>query len=160
MFDSLRAGQTTIDLLGLGGAPAPRADGNQTETGMQIEGMNHFTIVARDLETTRRFYTDVLGLEEGPRPPLPFDGAWFYLGGTAVLHAIGRDQAPDPRGGVLDHMAFSATDLARTLGELKARSIEYELIRQVGSGTWQVFFYDPNGAKIELDFVPEESPDA
>jgi hypothetical protein len=39
---------------------------------MQVEGMNHFTILAEDLEATRRFYRDILGLREGYRPPLGF----------------------------------------------------------------------------------------
>jgi hypothetical protein len=32
------------------------------------------------------------------------------------------------------------------------------LVHQVGSGVWQLFFHDPNGAKIELDFDPAEAP--
>jgi hypothetical protein len=31
-------------------------------------------------------------------------------------------------------------------------------VHQVGSNVWQVFFHDPNGAKIELDFAPDEAP--
>ncbi len=47
---------------------------------MAVTGMNHFTIIARDLEETRRFYSDVIGLAEGFRPDLGFPGAWFYVG--------------------------------------------------------------------------------
>ena len=32
--------------------------------------MNHFTVLAKDLAETRAFYVEVLGLAEGPRPPL------------------------------------------------------------------------------------------
>jgi hypothetical protein len=35
---------------------------------------------------------------------------------------------------------------------LKARNMQYTCRRQVSSGTWQVFFNDPNGARVELDF--------
>jgi hypothetical protein len=43
------------------------------------------------------------------------------------------------------------------LAALDARKIEYLCRQQKGLGTWQVFFHDPNGAKVELDFAPEES---
>jgi hypothetical protein len=38
-----------------------------------------------------------------------------------------------------------------------AAQIPYDLRRQVGAGTWQLFSLDPNGAKVELDFDPSES---
>lgn len=127
---------------------------------MNVTGMNHFTILADDLEKTREFYSNVVGLQEGYRPPLGFPGAWFYLGESAILHVIERKPLPDASGGVFDHMAFSATDLAGTLQKLKSLEIGYDLIHQVGSEVWQVFFFDPNGAKIELDFAPHERPGA
>ena len=124
---------------------------------MSIVGMNHFTVLAKDLGATREFYIGVMGLAEGPRPDLGFPGAWLYAGYQAVLHIIaGRALPSDPRG-VLDHMAFSARDLPATVGRLKARGISYDLRRQAESGTWQLFCFDPNGARVELDFDPGES---
>lgn len=125
---------------------------------IELSGMNHFTVLAEDLEVTCAFYRNVLGLHEGYRPPLPFPGAWFYRGDHALLHIIGGATMPEPRAGVLDHMAFSATDLRATVEHLKAKGVAYELIHQVGSKVWQVFLHDPNGAKIELDFAPHERP--
>jgi len=125
---------------------------------MNLHAMNHLTILAEDLERTRTFYSEILGLREGYRPPLDFPGAWFYIGTQAVLHVIARKPLPEPRAGVLDHMAFSGRDLRATLAWLDKNGIEYEVIQQVGSRIWQVFFHDPNGAKIELDFAPEETP--
>ena len=123
---------------------------------MSIVGMNHFTVLAKDLGATREFYIGVMGLAEGPRPDLGFPGAWLYAGDQAVLHIIaGRALPSDPRG-VLDHMAFSAKDLPATVGRLKTRGISYDLRRQAESGTWQLFCFDPNGARVELDFDPAE----
>jgi len=123
---------------------------------MSILGMNHFTVLAKDLAATRDFYIGVMGLADGPRPDLGFPGAWLYAGDQAVLHIIaGRALPSDPRG-VLDHMAFSAKDLPATVGRLKARGISYDLRRQAESGTWQLFCFDPNGARVELDFDPAE----
>jgi predicted enzyme related to lactoylglutathione lyase len=85
--------------------------------------MNHFTVLARDLEATKDFYLGVLGLTDGYRPNLGFPGAWLYAGNTAVLHIIaGRELPADPQG-VLDHMAFSANDLPWVVRRSKARGL-------------------------------------
>jgi catechol 2,3-dioxygenase-like lactoylglutathione lyase family enzyme len=124
---------------------------------MTTTGINHFTILTDDVPRTAHFYEDLLGLTDGPRPPLGFPGAWLYAGSQAVLHVVGGSSRDELKAGVIDHMAFSATGLPATLARLDARSIEYLCRQQEGSGVWQVFFHDPNGAKVELDFAPEES---
>lgn len=126
---------------------------------MPVVGMNHFTVLAKDLEATKDFYPGVLGLVEGYRPNLGFPGAWLYVGDAAVLHIVtGRALPPDPRG-VIDHMAFSAVGLAATVRSLDARGIRYDLRRQRDSGVWQLFCFDPNGARVEMDFeAGEPSP--
>jgi len=58
--------------------------------------LNHFTIRTIDLEATRRFYADLLGLTVGPRPAFPFPGLWMYRGdhadvANAVVHVIHLD---------------------------------------------------------------------
>jgi catechol 2,3-dioxygenase-like lactoylglutathione lyase family enzyme len=124
---------------------------------MTATGMNHFTILTDDVSRTTDFYRDLLGLTEGYRPQLGFPGVWLYTGGTAVLHVIGGKTRDQLKPGVIDHMAFSATGLADALTKLDARGIEHECRRQRESGVWQVFFFDPNGARVELDFAPEET---
>jgi catechol 2,3-dioxygenase-like lactoylglutathione lyase family enzyme len=124
---------------------------------MAIEGMNHFTILTDDLSATVAFYHDVLGLEAGARPNFEFPGAWLYANGAPILHIIGGRPKSDLKAGVIDHMAFSAQGLATVLATLKSRKMEHICRRQVGSGTWQVFFFDPNGARVELDFDASES---
>jgi len=118
--------------------------------------MNHFTILTDDVTGTVDFYRDLLGLVEGWRPPLAFPGAWLYAGDDAILHVVGGRPRDELKAGVIDHMAFSATDLSDTLAMLTSRSIEHTCRRQAGSGTWQVFFHDPNGARVELDFAADE----
>jgi hypothetical protein len=54
-------------------------------------------------------------------------------------------------------MAFTATGLKDHLARLDAAHVKYIVRRQRGSDTWQVFFDDPNGAKVELDFDPAEA---
>jgi catechol 2,3-dioxygenase-like lactoylglutathione lyase family enzyme len=126
---------------------------------MPVTEMNHFTVLTDDLERTRAFYVELLGLHEGSRPPLGFPGAWLYAGERPVLHVIAGRALPDERRGVLDHMAFSATDLAGVTRRLEAAGISYDLRRQPESNLWQLFLSDPNGARVELDFAPTETVD-
>jgi catechol 2,3-dioxygenase-like lactoylglutathione lyase family enzyme len=123
-----------------------------------IVGMNHFTIVAEDERTTLDFYVGLLGMTVGPRPDLGFPGAWLYAGGPqAVLHMYFDRPVPTQRAGVIDHMAFTATDLRAVTARFDESGTKYDLRRQVGAGTWQLFTYDPNGAKVELDFDAAET---
>ena len=89
---------------------------------MPLGGLQHYTIEPQDLERTKNFYVDVLGLEIGDRPPLDFPGYWLYSGGQATVHLMGTRK---PREGIivrgtekkyedtgrLDHIAFAATDV-------------------------------------------------
>ena len=123
-----------------------------------IVGMNHFTIVAEDERKTLDFYVGLLGLNVGHRPDLGFAGAWLYAGGPqAVLHMYFERPMPAIRTGVIDHLAFSATGLKAVKARFDEAGVAYDLRRQPGAGTWQLFSTDPNGAKVELDFDPSET---
>jgi catechol 2,3-dioxygenase-like lactoylglutathione lyase family enzyme len=124
---------------------------------MSITAMNHFTVLTDDLDATRAFYIDLLGLREGFRPDLGFPGAWLYAGEHAVLHVIAGRALPSPRRGVIDHMAFSARDLRAVAAGLAERGIAYDLRRMPTTGGWQLFCSDPSGARVELDFEPGEA---
>jgi len=125
-----------------------------------IVGMNHFTILADDRQATLDFYCGLLGLTEGHRPDLGFPGAWLYAGGPqAVLHIVFGRPLPTSRAGVIDHMAFSATGLKAVKARFEDRGVKFDLRRQAGSGLWQLFSFDPNGARVELDFDAAETLD-
>ena len=65
---------------------------------------------------------------------------------------------PSLRTGVIDHMAFTSTGLKEMKAKLDAAGLKFRLQQQAGVGTWQLFVNDPNGAKVELDFDPSETP--
>ena len=123
---------------------------------------NHFTILTDDLPTTLDFYAEFLALRPGRRPPFTFPGAWLYAegGNDPILHIVaGKDRSVLVKG-VLDHMAYTGKDLAGTVAKLKAKGVSYELRRLPEYRTWQLFFFDPNNAKIEIDFDPAEAAPA
>jgi catechol 2,3-dioxygenase-like lactoylglutathione lyase family enzyme len=128
---------------------------------MTVTAMNHFTILTDDLPATLAFYEEHLNLKPGARPPFTFPGAWLYADGgkgkDPILHIVaGKDKSVLVKG-VIDHMAFSGQGLAAAVARLKARGIDYELRRLPAYGTWQLFFHDPNGAKVEIDFDAAEA---
>lgn len=127
---------------------------------MKLLRMDHFTIVSNRRDETLAFY-QMLGFEEGPRPDFPVPGLWLYIGGEPILHVICTEGALPASRGVLDHMAFAATGLSETADRLTNHHVKYRVIRSPGlDRRWQMFFQDPNGAEVELDFAADEAPPA
>jgi catechol 2,3-dioxygenase-like lactoylglutathione lyase family enzyme len=117
-----------------------------------IQRMDHFTVVTDRLEDTRLFY-ERLGLTVGPRPAFDIGGLWLYADGHPVLHVVQVPVMPAVRRGALDHMAFMGGDIVATLTLLRQQGVAYRLLRLPRPfSTWQVFFMDPNGAEVEIDF--------
>lgn len=134
---------------------------------MPLENLNHFLVVADDLEATRDFYVDVLGLEEGFRPPFDFIGHWIYLGERAVVHLAGRrdyldkaDRVRDGSGdiatGAIDHIAFEATGLQDMVETLERHGVPVRHRKVPDINLHQLFVHDPNGVLIELNYPADE----
>ncbi len=120
-----------------------------------VTGLNHYTITCRteDLESLRDFYTSVLGLVDGSRPDFGFDGNWLYADDQPIVHlAALREDQPPATTGPLEHLAFSGSDLQRTLQHLDDLSIDYEQAPVPERDLWQVFVRDPLNIRIELTF--------
>jgi catechol 2,3-dioxygenase-like lactoylglutathione lyase family enzyme len=130
-----------------------------------LQNLNHLLVLARDLDETRDFYVNVLGLTEGPRPPFRFRGYWLYLGDRAVVHLAEqggertseRDGERDGAGtGPIDHVAFEATGLADMVASLERHAIALRHRKVPGQALHQVFIQDPNGVTIELNYPAAE----
>ncbi len=129
---------------------------------MGLNALNHFTIRTADLERTKDFYSQVLGMPVGDRPPLGFPGYWLYSGGGPTVHLIGmRDgetaaRAPGPTG-LFDHIAFSCTGLAEMKDRLKAHGVDFAERIVPRDRQTQLFLHDPDGIGVELNFPPNET---
>ena len=135
------------------------AESDVAATKANIVRLGHIEFRVTDLERARDFYVDLLGMREGPRPPFPIPGLWLYVHDHPVLHVVEVDQMPTPRRGALDHMAYWAEGLQETAATLRSHNVGLRLIRAPGSvRTWQLFFSDPNGVEVELDFAETEAP--
>ena len=134
---------------------------------MTIDTLDHYSIRTTDLEATRRFYTEVMGFEDGPRPPFNFPGAWLYQRGKALVHVVGidpndleglraylGDKATEPAegGGAVDHLAFVASNLETVRARIDAAGVAFRERTVPSLNLHQIFVEDPNGVTIELNF--------
>lgn len=129
---------------------------------MGVRGIGHANLraPAEVIGELRRFYVEVVGLTEGPRPQFRSgsQGHWLYAGGADVLHlSVSRDGAPLSKpNGAFNHLAFACDDLAGTRARLDAARIPYEVDVVDALGQVQLFLTDPAGMGVELTFaVPE-----
>ena len=135
---------------------------------MSVGKLAHYSIRTRDIEASRRFYTEVLGLREGHRPPFPFPGTWLYAGedaGGDVVHLIDARPAESraldaylgERGGGqgtgrLDHIAFRADGRESLRARWERFGVHYEERLVPELGMHQMFVVDPSGIVVELIF--------
>lgn len=135
---------------------------------MAIDKLDHYSIRTTDLAATRRFYTQVMGFDEGDRPAFKFPGVWLYKDGKALVHVIGVDPHGDNAalrdylgdasteagtgGGAIDHLAFVATELDAMRAKFRSHDIAFRERTVPSMHLHQVFLEDPNGVTIELNF--------
>ena len=96
------------------------------------------------------------GPARGRRSAFPGPGGYAEGASHAILHVIAGRERRELLNGVIDHNAFTGQGLVETVGKLKVRGLPYDLGRLPGYGTWQLFFFDLNGAKVEIDFDPAD----
>lgn len=140
---------------------------------MALAKLAHYAVRTDDLEASRRFYVEVLGLRVGYRPPFGFPGLWLYLGddetGFGVVHLIGADPSGaldaylgegGTGAGRIDHIAFIADDWPVMRDRCEGLGLDYAQRTVPALGLRQVFVRDPSGVTIELNFPAAEAPGA
>jgi catechol-2,3-dioxygenase len=124
---------------------------------MPIKGFSHYNFRAEQalLDELRDFYMKVVGLELGYRPPFTSFGYWLYAGPQAVLHlslASSSERHERNVPGTFDHVAFACTDMRGFEARLRELGIAYETDEVPLTGQRQIFFSDPAGNGVELNF--------
>ena len=129
---------------------------------VSVGKLDHYNVSTRDLGATVRFYEDILGLVNGPRPPFDFPGAWLYSEGHPVLHLndISPTDTPQrPDSGVIDHVAFGSRGFEAMKERLAKKGVQYRVNVVPNSTRRQIFLTDPNNVLLELNFdVAAEQP--
>lgn len=113
--------------------------------------LNHVLVRTTDLNAMSRFWTEVIGLEQGYRPPFPFRGAWFYSYNQALVH-VAEDRSVDPCAGPIVHVALEGADYDDLIATLKQRDVAYDEKDVPLSGERQVFVIGPDGLMVEMLF--------
>lgn len=139
---------------------------------MPLSHIEHLLVAADDIDATRDWYARVLSMTSGPHPDFGFPVHWMYLGNVDIVHIgpsaklagdiqkkyLGRTSEKSEQGtGAIDHIAFRATGLRAMLEHLRKEKIPFTQRRANGQALFQLFFYDPNGIKIELNYDAAEA---
>jgi catechol 2,3-dioxygenase len=118
--------------------------------------IGHVVIKVRDLERSRRFYTEVLGLElmkELPEAKMIFLASNRRDHHELALAEVGqRASAPNPNDIGLSHFAFrlkNMDDLRAAYRELKEHDVPISFTVNHGM-TQSIYFLDPDGNQLEV----------
>src|SRR5258708_20000571 len=127
---------------------------------MPLSHIEHDLGLAGEIDGTRDWYRDVVGMDESWHPDFGFPVSWMYLEGVDVVHigksakhASGNQKAYLGRlaqdagagTGAIDHVAFRAKDLEQTMAHLRRRGIEFNQRRPNGHAFSQLLMYHPHG---------------
>ena len=118
----------------------------------RVHALDHVNVRTGNLHDMTDFYTEVLGLASGPRPPFPFPGAWLYCGDTPALHLVGIEDTLQPTGLQIEHFAFSATGLDEFTERLRRHQVEYHCSDIPETSITQVHLRDCDGNHLHIDF--------
>ena len=133
---------------------------------MSLAHLQHFLIQTHSIEKTRDWYVEVLGMRAGWNPDFGFPVCWLYIGDVDVLHIteggagvsdarknyLGQQSEALEGTGVIDHVAFRAEEPGSVIKHLEGLGVPYTTRQVNQQGLFQVFLFDPNGVKVELNF--------
>lgn len=141
------------------GAARPRT--SVYNAAMPVAAFDHYNLRAGRLvlDELRDFYRDVVGLTVGERPPFRRFGYWLYSGDKAVLHLSLADDGEERSSAAVNtfaHAAFNCTGRAELERRLKALGIPYRTAQVPLLNLAQIFFHDPAGNGVELQFDASE----
>lgn len=115
-------------------------------SGLQVRQIDHVSVLITDVERSRRFYCDVLGLKEIAKPKtFDFVALWFDLG-SQTLHLL---QKPQPDSRSPRHFALGVEDVDAARAFVRSKGITPEETTKI-PGCDRFFVYDPDGNRIEI----------
>ncbi len=129
---------------------------------IKVQGIDHAAISVRDLEVSRKFYEDVLGLKVSPREYQKPGVEYFLDCGTSLIGLIQGDPNGEKHllqdsglGG--NHVSFRVhtNQFDACVEELKKRSVTVTFQKK-RERSWSVYFLDPDGNKLEITSWPLE----
>ena len=129
---------------------------------IRVLGIDHAAINVRDIEKSKDFYVNVLGLKISPREYQKPGTEYFLDCGSSLVGLIQGDPAGEKHflqdsglGG--NHVSFrvKTEDFDRSVEELKKQNVKITFEKK-REKSWSVYFLDPDGNKLELTAWPLE----
>jgi len=113
---------------------------------LTVKAIDHCSVIIADVERSRRFYHDILGLKEIPRPrTFDFVVLWYDLG-NQHLHLLLKDR-PDTISA--RHFALRVADIAAARAHFHDHEISIQETTPI-PGADRFFIQDPDGNRIEI----------
>ena len=135
---------------------------------MPVTAINHYLVVSKNLERSKQFYQEVLGLELAERPDFGFPGYWLKTGDNICVHLASQNPnkirdnfllKKHPKGttgsGSVDHIAFLAQNPEEVRNRIQKNKVEMHFRSFPDAKLFQIFLKDPDDVTIELNFLGE-----
>lgn len=126
------------------------------QLGLAQVKLNHIAVYVEDLEESRNFYSDIIGLEQIEEPFKDGLHVWYKIG-ESQLHLI-EGEWEEPTINKNNHLCFSTADIEKIIKKLREQNISFEnwpgeknKVTTRVDGVKQIYFQDPNGYWVEVN---------
>lgn len=125
---------------------------------LKLNRLHHIAIICSDYQTSKSFYTDILGLDiikETYRKERKSYKLDLSLNGEYIIELFSFPNPPErtsrPEAAGLRHLAFEVSDIEHQIKILHEKGIAVESVRiDKLTGKKFTFFNDPDNLPIEL----------
>lgn len=120
--------------------------------------LQHTTVVVSDFAVSKKFYIEILGLEDLSAEWLPKNQMFLSVGNNLELH-VGEVEGVEINPSNFNHFAISTNDLDAYLNYLNSKGVVHyslggareKFIQKRADGVRQTFIQDPDGYWIEIN---------
>lgn len=113
---------------------------------LNVTHLDHVSVIITDVQRSRHFYRDQLGLKEMAKPKtFDFVALWFELG-SQQLHLLKKEKADtlSPR-----HFALRVADLSAAREHCRRQGLAMQETGPIPHAD-RFFIHDPDGNRIEI----------
>jgi lactoylglutathione lyase len=120
-----------------------------------IEGLAHIGLFIRNIEVSKKFYTETLGLEIVSEADMP-DGTKVAMAkrGDLMIELVQLPDYKNYQDGFVNHIAMRVTDIDKVQKELESKGIQFETKEPVPmdilNGVRYLMFRGPDGEHLEI----------